>query len=231
VACEGVCNGECAGDCSVKNAGGECAGRCEGTCKGTCQLTAAAKCDGQCEGSCTYTPPNAMCDANAQVRCEARGDAKIACNGRCDGEVTPPKASAECEASAKAEANAQIDCTPPSVEITWQWSAKFVDDAKAQAEFRAWVVGFRARFAALLAATRRVKFVLEAGKGLGTAATGAVKSAVEVRAKGDLDLKTSVGLGCALKALGDVGGVITDASTRLTASAAGAADVTTAIVP
>ncbi len=231
VACEGVCNGECAGECSVRNASGDCAGRCEGTCKGTCELTAAAECGGQCEGTCTYTPPNAMCDANAQVRCEAKGDARIDCDGRCNGEVTPPRASAECEASAKAEVNAKIDCRPPTVQITWQWSPKFENDAQAQAEFRAWIVGFKGRFAALLAATRRVEFVLDAGASLTAAASGAVRGAIEAQADGDIELKTSIGLACALTELDNVGVVITDAATRLTASASGAAEVTAAITP
>ena len=231
VACEGTCNGACDGTCSVRNANGECAGRCEGTCGGTCQLQAAAKCGGSCEGSCTYTPPDAKCDANAQIRCEAKADAKVACNGRCDGEVTPPKASAECEASAKAEVNAKVECTPPSVEITWQWSAELEGNATAQAEFKAWITGFKGRFAALLAATKRVKFVLDAGAGLTAAASGAVKGAIDVQLKGDLDLKGTVGLGCAIKELGNVAGVIEDSAGRLQTSAAGAAEVTAAVAP
>jgi hypothetical protein len=227
VACEGTCNGGCTGECSVKNANGDCAGRCEGTCTGTCELKAAAKCEGQCEGSCSYTPPDAKCDANASVRCEAKADAKVQCNGRCDGEVTPPKASAECEASAKAEVNAKVECTPPSVEITWQWNANL--DAAGQAEFKAWVTGFKGRFAALLAATKRVEFVLNAGAGLSAAASGAVKGAIDVQLEGDLDLKGTVGLGCALKELGNVGSVVADSTTRLQASAAGAVEVTGAV--
>lgn len=229
VACEGTCNGGCTGMCSVKNANGDCAGRCEGTCTGTCQLTAAATCEGNCEGSCTYTPPDAKCDANAQIKCEAKADAKVECNGRCDGEVTPPKASAECEASAKAEVNAKVECTPPAVEITWQWSASLMGDAQGQADFKAWVTGFKGRFAALLAATKRVEFVLKAGAGLSAAASGAVKGAIEVQASGDVDLKGSVGLACAITELGSVAGVITDGTTRLQASASGAVDVTGAV--
>jgi len=232
VACEGTCNGECMGDCSVKAANGtDCAGRCGGTCKGTCELTAAAECGGQCQGQCTYTPPNAQCDADAQVRCEAKADATVACDGRCDGEVIPPSASAECEASAQAQANAQVDCTPPSVQITWQWRGELAGDSEAQAEFKAWITGFRGRFAALLAATQRVRFVLEAGAGLTAAASGAVKGAIEAQAEGDLNLRTSVGLACALTELGSVGNVIGASTSRLQASAAGALDVTAAVAP
>jgi len=229
VACEGTCNGGCDGTCSVKNASGDCAGRCEGTCTGTCQLQAAAKCEGKCEGSCTYTPPDAKCDANATVKCEAKADASVQCNGRCDGEVTPPKASAECEASAKAEVNAKVECTPPSVEITWQWSAELEGDLTAQAEFKAWVTGFKGRFAALLAASKRIEFVLQAGAGLAGAANGAVKGAVNAQLEGDLDLKASVGLGCALTELGAVAGVISESTGKLQTSASGALDITTSI--
>ena len=230
VTCEGTCNGGCTGTCSVKNANGDCAGRCEGgMCTGTCQLQAAAKCDGECEGSCTYTPPDAKCDANATVKCEAKADAKVQCNGRCDGEVTPPKASAECEASAKAEVNAKVECTPPSVEITWQWSAEFEGDLTAQAEFKAWITGFKGRFAALLAAVKRVDFVVEAGAGLTAAASGAVKGAVNTQLSGDVDLKASIGLGCALTELGSVAGVISSSTEKLQASASGAVMITTSI--
>lgn len=231
VSCEGTCNGGCDGTCSVKNASGDCAGRCEGTCTGTCQLQAAAKCEGKCEGSCTYTPPDAKCDANATLKCEAKADASVQCNGRCDGEVTPPKASAECEASAKAEVNAKVECTPPSVEITWQWSAELEGNASAQAEFKAWVTGFKGRFAALIAATKRIEFVLQAGAGLATAANGAVKGAVNAQLEGDLDLKASVGLGCALTELGAVAGVISSSTEKLQASASGAAMITASIAP
>lgn len=231
VSCEGTCNGGCDGTCSVKNASGDCAGRCEGTCTGTCQLQAAAKCEGNCEGSCTYTPPDAKCDANATVKCEAKADASVQCNGRCDGEVTPPKASAECEASAKAEVNAKVECTPPSVEITWQWSAELEGDLAAQAEFKAWITGFRGRFAAILAAAKRIEFVLKAGADLGAAASGAVKGAIMVQAEGDLDLKASVGLACAITELGKVGGVIASSTEKLQASASGAAMITASIAP
>jgi cytoskeletal protein CcmA (bactofilin family) len=231
VACEGTCNGQCDGTCSVRNAQGDCAGRCEGMCQGTCELKAAASCGGNCEGTCTFTPPDAKCEANASLRCEAKADAKVKCDGRCDGKVTPPKASAECEASAKAEVNAKVECKPPSLEITWQWSAALEGDVNAQAEFKAWLTGFKVRYAALLAAIKRVEFVLQAGADLSAAAGGAVKGAIEVQAEGDLDLKGTIGLGCALTELGAVAGVIETGTSRLTASANAAVEITTAIAP
>ena len=58
---------------------------------------------------------------------------------------------------------------------------------------------------------------------------GAVKGAIDVQLEGDLDLKGTVGLGCALKELGNVGSVVADSTTRLQASAAGAVEVTGAV--
>lgn len=228
-ACEGTCRGECQGDCSVQDASGQCQGACNGMCQGTCELSGGGSCSGSCEGECAYTPPSGMCEANATVRCEAKADAKVACNGRCDGEVTPPKAKAECEASAKAEANASVQCFPPQLEITWQWSAKLDGDVNAQAEFRAWLQGFRVRYAALIAALKRAELVVKVGADLAAAAEGAVKGSIDVAASGDVDLKTGVGLGCALNALGDVGTAVQQATGRLQGSITAAAEVSGSI--
>lgn len=227
--CSGTCRGECSGECSVRDASGQCAGACDGMCQGSCELSAGGECGGSCEGECTYTPPSGMCDASASVRCEAKADAKVQCNGRCDGEVTPPKAKAECEASAKAEANASVQCFPPQLEITWQWSASLEGDVNAQAEFRAWLQGFRVRFAALLAAVKRAELVLKVGADLVAAGEGAVKTSINLAAEGDVDLKTGIGLGCAIQALGDVGTAVNEATGRLSGSVSAAAEVTTSI--
>jgi hypothetical protein len=58
----------------------------------------------------------------------------------------------------------------------------------------------------------------EAAADLVVAADGAVKGAVDAAASGDLDLKASIGLGCALTELEDVGAALEGASTDIQAS-------------
>lgn len=227
--CNGTCNGECTGTCSVVGSDGKCAGECTGgECMGSCELKAGAECNGECQGSCEYTAPEGKCEAGAEVRCQASADASASCNGSCDGEVVPPKAKAECEASVEAEAKLRAECTPPTLEIRWQWSAELDGDLKAQAEFKAWVEGFRGRYGALLAATARSKLVLEAGAGLGEAALDLVAN-LPGELSGSADLRAKLGLTCALPELEAVATVITDSSAALNASIMGAAEITAAI--
>ena len=221
----------CSGTWSVTNAQGDCAGRCDGMCQGTCELSAGGSCSGKCEGSCEYTPPSGTCEADAQVSCKAMADASVQCNGSCKGEVEPPMAKAECQASAKAEANANVQCFPPSLEITWQWSASLMGDVNAQAEFKAWLEGFKLRYSTLLAALKKAELVIKVGGDLTAAAGGAVEGAVSVAAEGDVDLKASIGLGCALVELKSVGKVIGDGTAKLQASVSAAGEISTAIAP
>jgi hypothetical protein len=226
--CSGTCRGQCSGTCSAEDAMGNCAGSCDGMCTGTCELAAAAECNGKCKGECTYTPPDGECEASAQVKCEAMGSASVECQGECDGEVVPPMASAECQASAKAEAELNVECTPPSIDISYQFDASLDAAAKAQAqaEFEAFLVTFRASFGAILAELKKADVVLKAGAEIAGSAEGAVTDAVEaidVKAS----LKVSVGVGCALLELPKVAAVISGATTELEASVSAAAELTT----
>jgi hypothetical protein len=198
-----------------------------GQCQGTCELKAGATCEGRCQGSCEYEAPDGQCEAGAEVRCQAAADASASCDGSCDGEVVPPKAKAECEASVEAEAKLRAECTPPTVEIRWQWSAGF-DDPQAQAEFKAWVEGFRGRYAALLAATARAKLVLDAGAGLGKAAGGLVTS-VQADFAADPSVRATVGVACAVEELGTVGALIEGASTAVSGSVTAAGEISAAL--
>jgi hypothetical protein len=225
--CEGICNGECTSGCSVVGADGQCAGECTGQCMGSCELRAGATCDGQCEGTCEYTPPGGQCEAGAEVRCQAAAEASASCEGTCDGEVVPPKAKAECEASVEAEAKLRAECTPPTLEIKWQWKASF-SDPQAQAEFKAWVEGFRGRYAALLAATARAELVVDAGAGIVASASGLIET-LPATIDIESDLRASLGIGCALTQLEAVATVISDGSAALSASVSAAAEVSGAI--
>jgi hypothetical protein len=225
--CNGTCNGECEGECSVRGPDGQCAGECMGACHGTCELKAGARCDGRCQGTCEYTPPAGECEAGAEVRCQAAAEASARCDGSCDGEVVPPKARAECEASVEAEAKLKAQCSPPSLEILWQWDASIEGDVEAQARFKAWVEGFRARYAALLAASARAELVLGAGAGLGDAAVQLVETLPE--AFPGLDLRAAVGIPCALDELAAVPALIQRGSTALHGSVTAVAEVSAAL--
>ena len=83
----------------------------------------------------------------------------------------------------------------------------------------------------ILAELGRADVVLRAGADLGTAATGAVKTAVQAQAKGDVDLKVSVGLACAVTELGKVGGVITTATDNLKGSVTAAGSLGAELAP
>lgn len=224
-ACSGTCKGTCDGTCSVKDAMGQCAGSCDGKCEGTCELNAAAKCEGSCKGECTYTPPSGKCEAGASVSCEAKADASVECSGKCEGEVEPPMASAECQASAKADASVNVECTPPSLDLQYQFAAGAT--AQTQAEFEAFLVSFRGSFSAIVAQSAQADVVIKAGADIGAKAEGAVQAAIEgLDTSGSL--KVQVGVGCALLELPKVAGALKGSADSLKASATAAASLTAA---
>ncbi len=226
--CNGTCTGDCAGECSVKGADGKCAGECMGECMGNCELRAGAACEGSCEGSCEYEAPAGECEAGAELRCQASADASASCDGSCDGEVVPPKAKAECEASVEADAKLRAECTPPTLEIRWQWSEALAADVAGQAAFKAWVEGFRGRYAALLAAGARAELVLGAGVGLGQAAVD-LTSSLPAELAADTSVRATLGVRCAVTEFGAVGSVIAEGSSALEGSVSAVVEVSAAI--
>ncbi len=223
--CEGTCRGTCNGTCSVEDGNGNCAGACEGTCEGTCELTAGGSCGGKCEGSCEWDPGMVECDAGLEAHCEAAAEANVECSGKCEGNVEPPQVSAECEATVEAKAEASIECTPPSIDISWQWNVEAGADADLQGEFKAWVTGFKGQLAALLAATAKAEILIDGVGNLSGAAQAAVNgAATEIQASGDL--KASIGAGCALLQLEDAAGLLTAAGGELQGSLSASLEVT-----
>jgi len=235
--CEGTCSGRCDGECSACTGGNcetdgmgvvtNCAGSCSADCQGTCKLEAGGSCGGRCEGSCTYDPGGASCEANATAKCDVSAMADAKCEGKCEGKVEPPSVSAECEASVEAKANASVECTPPSLSVEFQFEAGV--SADAQAEFKIWLEGFKGRFAALLAANAKLEFVGDAAAGLVAAAGGAVRGAVDASLSGDVDLKTKIGLGCALTELEAVGTALSEAQGAVTGSISATAMISGAV--
>ena len=236
--CEGTCNGTCNGSCTACTGGTcemdgmgnitNCAGSCDAECTGTCELEAAGMCSGRCEGECTYNPGMGVeCEAGATAKCDVSAMAEASCEGSCEGEVRPPEVSAECEASVEAEANASVECTPPSLNVEFAFAAGVTADQ--QAEFKAWLVGFKGRFAAMAAAIAKLERVQLAAEGLITASGGAVADVFAEIESGDLDLKASIGIGCAIGELDAVGAALGDATGSIQGSISAFGTVSTTV--
>ena len=218
-ACSGTCQGTCTGTCDVKDASGNCAGKCDGTCKGTCQMNAGGTCSGTCDGDCAVQATGGSCDASAKVECFAEppsGEANVQCNAKCEGGVTPPEVKAECQGSVKANAELKAECTPPTVDIVMDAGATATVNATAYAAFEE---SFRADIGAMVAGLQRADIALRAGATISASAEGvatAFNKYLEDPSK--LDLKVSVGLGCAVDELPKVAATLTTATTGLTNS-------------
>jgi hypothetical protein len=137
--CNGICHGQCSGLCSatVINAEGEseCSGECSGMCEGSCEFSDTAQCSGICYGTChaSVVPPE--CEQEI-IMCTA--ECIGMCQSGCAGRFTPPSASASCEASercnaqALAQAEANFQCTPPSMAFSFELDTDLSADARAQ---------------------------------------------------------------------------------------------------
>lgn len=220
------CEGTCRGTCTFENDTevGDFEGRCDGACEGECsvEMSAGAQCDGRCEGSCEYRPGELGCEADASARCEAMAGASIECDAGCEGTVEPPEVSAECEATVDAKASASVSCTPPTLAFSFEWAAGI--EAEQQAEFRAWLEGFRANFSALVAARAEADVVAGAALDLVASAEGALKGAVtDLQASGDLS--ASIGAGCALLELPEAAEALGASTQSLQANATATVEV------
>jgi hypothetical protein len=217
-ACSGTCQGTCDGTCDVQGADGKCNGKCSGNCQGTCQLSGGGSCSGTCSGECAVQATGGSCDASAKVECFAEppsATAKVECNAKCEGSVEPPSAKAECNASVKADAEVKAECTPPSINILIGGSATGTATANLAAYGR-FTESFKADMAAMVTAMQRAEFVLRAGVGV-VAAIPSVTSSFKAAVSGDVDLKTSIGLGCAIVELPKVAGSMKASTDALTA--------------
>jgi len=229
--CSGTCRGMCVGSCSayLDSAGAQCAGTCDGMCMGTCEakVEASAKCMGTCKGECTVTNPSGGCMGAAHAQCNATAKASVMCEGKCEGDFTPPMAKVECQASAKAEAHVNVQCTPPKLALNYKLKAGV--DLMAQAKFEGALKSLvNVRLPALLQASARADSIATAGDDLVSAAGVAVTGSVDTLAKGDISLKASFGLTCALGELPKVDDAISTSSERLTMNLMDVKDVKSA---
>jgi hypothetical protein len=221
--CDGTCRGSCTADGSTMDGfDGRCNAQCEGEC--VTQMSAGGTCNGNCEGSCEYKAPEGGCEASAEARCEAEAGASIECDAGCEGSAEPPMVSAECEATVDAKASASIECTPPTVDIAFSWSASVAGDVAAQAEFRAWLEGFRAHIAAIIALRAKGEVVGEAAVNLLAAADGAVRDAF-TQLRGEAEPKLFIGAKCALLELPVAVGALQASAGALTGEVAATGEV------
>jgi hypothetical protein len=215
--CDGTCHGTCSGTCSAKDANGDCAGSCDGMCKGSCELKAAATCSGGCSGKCEVAA-DAKCDGGKAPSCS--GSCKGKCSGSCTGKVTPPSASASCDATAdcnaqaSAKANASIECTPPSIALTYSFAAGV--SASAQADFIARLGELKVRGGAILQGFTKYDLLINgkldaSGKVLVKSPVASLTESVSglVMSAGDIAAEVPVfRLGCAIGAFSEAGNVL-----------------------
>jgi hypothetical protein len=135
-------------------------------------------------------------------------------------------ASADCQASAKAEAKANVECTPPSIalEYDFQASAQF----QSEAEFEAFLNVFFEAYAELLAQGEALVQLRVAAEGMVAAVagvTGSLQGQIEGAGAGDLVLAGQ--LSCGLEALPIASQLLTDALTSIGASASFVGEMST----
>jgi hypothetical protein len=195
-------------------------------CTGECavEVSGGAECSGRCEGTCTYTPPDGMCEASASASCEAMAGGSVECEAGCEGTAEPPMVSVECEAAVEAKADASLECTPPQLTFGFQFAAGVEGDLAAQAEFRAWLEGFRAHFGAILALRAKADVVVDAAGKLVASANGAVKGSIE-DLSADANLKASIGAACALQELPLAAAAIGESSGALAGNVSASVEV------
>jgi hypothetical protein len=223
--CEGTCRGTCAGDCAVTDAQGNCAGACtNGMCTGTCELEAGGSCSGNCQGWCTIENATS-CDATATARCEAGASGSVECDGRCQGEVTPPMVKTECQATVEAKADASVECFPPDIEVTWNWSVAYANDPALQSEFKAWLRGFKGHVGMMAGSGAKADILIEALADLGgERGLEAVTASGDTLANGDVVVSFKL-LNCGLRELDNVAGVLNTAATDLGGSLSASVEV------
>jgi hypothetical protein len=234
--CTGTCHGSCTGTCSSYNGNNECAGACDGECTGTCELSAAATCEGTCTGSCKVEV-EADCEGEAP-KCSGACDGT--CSGSCKGSATPPsvqgecEASADCRAQAKAQASASVECTPPSLEVGFEFSG----DASAQAAFLARIGELKLRGVAILRGFTKYGALIN-GRVNGqvvfnpaplVVVTTELEGVIEAGAEGDLFADIPPGrIGCVIPALTASVGMLEDMGTSATANLSAQGRFATAI--
>jgi hypothetical protein len=170
--CTGTCTGQCDGTCATTDADGNCAGDCDGTCRGTCSGSIDGTCSGQCNGDCS-----------GACRADVAGSCSGTCSGMCDVAFQEPtceggdlevEASADCQASCEAEASFDVECTEPTVVVSYSGAAS------SSADLDALVATLEANFGAILEVTGRLSAIANATTALATRLAGAATAAANL---------------------------------------------------
>ncbi len=170
-ACEGKCSGGCDADCSAYvddgSGGYDCNGTCSGNCSGTCEVEAEAECSGECHGSCELQGPEAEASCTGDLGC--KGSCEGSCSGSCEGEISAPSCegqascdadvSAKCEAQASAQASASLECTPPKLELDYNFNASL--DAEGQVAFLAKMEEFKVKMIGIIKGMFELRTLVE----------------------------------------------------------------------
>ncbi|MCP4599635.1 MAG: hypothetical protein GY847_03695 [Proteobacteria bacterium] len=242
--CEGKCEGSCDGECSayVENTEGEmeCSGSCSGNCEGGCVVEgeAAAECTGECHGECKIEGPDIEASCEGELGCS--GECSGECSGGCEGEVKAPKcegkaecnveASAKCEAQASAQASASLECTPPSLELDFNFGADL--DASAKAELMAKLDKFKLEMIGIIQGMFELRALVDADYAaeLGidpptVAIKGSVDAFVTALGNGEIELEAVGLLPCALPAFQAAGSILASLPGEMKATISAQLDV------
>ena len=120
----------------------------------------------------------------------------------------------------------RIACTPPALDIQYQFAASL--DAQGQAEFKAWLSGFRVHLSAMLAASGRAGLVANAAVSLQAAARDVLPDVfATLQASGDL--KAQLLVPCAVLQLADVPTLATRATGSIEVSVSAVTNVSAAV--
>jgi hypothetical protein len=138
------------------------------------------------------------------------------------------EASATCNAQAKADANLEVECTPPTLQIDLAYAVDASVQARAELDFT--VQTLKVRLPRLLAALARARLVLDGGEALATAAGGAVEGALDAFL-GEVDAVTGYKLvTCAVPAFGDSARILDTATTELSTRVEAAGQLTVSLI-
>jgi hypothetical protein len=225
--CEGTCKGECEGTCEVQNTDGSCAGSCEGTCTGNCELPeVGGSCSGECKGECKV---ELAAEAECSGKCE--GSCSAECTGGCEGTFDPPscggnadvecEAEADCSAQAEAQASASLECTPPSIQIDYQFSASA--DASAQAEVEGKLKAVKVKLVEIFKGFAEMRGLIEGNADLGidppvVTIGDSITALGDAVAAGEIKIEYAGLAACAIPALEEAGQILVDVPTEMGAT-------------
>lgn len=130
-------------------AAAQCEGKASADIKATCSGTCHGTCEGQCAGKAGTGGSGGECN----------GECKGTCHGECEGHADV-NASAQCKAKASVSASAEIKCTEPEIDISFDAKAT-LDKSKAEMTIKGLKAGLPKIFS-VKARLEPMKYAVEA---------------------------------------------------------------------